>query len=102
MSEIKLTKEDLELAKSISNEIWDSYDDTHGYASEKKAINSECSVLHPDNIWFFWQQFDADNQGKFYQKVTEHQNNDLLKWTQEQLAETNKAIAEMKKMGFTL
>lgn len=60
-----MSTEALELAKKISHNIWESYDDEHGYRSEKQAINAGVKTDNPENIWFFWNQFDAQNQMKF-------------------------------------
>lgn len=60
-----LTPHALELAQQISDEIWSTYDDTHGYATEKRAANAAVDVNNPDNIWYFWNQFDAPNHMKF-------------------------------------
>lgn len=57
-------KEELQLMKDISHEIWESYDDTYGYRTEKQTRNAEVSVEHPDNFWFFYGQFDVLNQHK--------------------------------------
>ena len=61
MAKEKLTKESLDLAKAISNKIWKGYDDT-----EKITRNNNVSTDIPDNIWFFWGQFDANNHVEFF------------------------------------
>lgn len=54
--------------KEASIEIWQTYDDTHGYASEKVGrINSIPNVS--DNYGTFIGMFDTPNQVKLYEKV---------------------------------
>lgn len=64
-----LSPEALELAKQISDEIWSTYDDTHAYATEKREANATVNVNNPDNIWYFWNQFDAPNHVKFVDRL---------------------------------
>jgi len=56
-----------ELARTISDGIWATYDDEFGYATEKRTINSNIGArgFHPGNIWAFWGQFDSPSQAKF-------------------------------------
>lgn len=64
-----LSKTALELAQKISHLIWEKYEDTHGYKTEKQTRNANVSTDHPDNIWFFWGQFDQFNQSEFMYRV---------------------------------
>lgn len=66
---IKFTSKHLEIIKELSHEIWGSYDDSFGYRAEKQKINSGVGIDHPDNIWFFWNQFDAKNHKVLYEKL---------------------------------
>jgi len=56
-----------EVARTISDGIWATFDDEFGYATKKRSINSNIGArgFHPDNIWAFWRQFDSPNQAKF-------------------------------------
>lgn len=63
--DIKLSTEALELAKAIAHEVWDKYDDTYGYRTEKQTWSDAISTNHPDNIWSIWNQFDSTNQAEF-------------------------------------
>lgn len=65
-----MNKDSLKLAQSVSNLIWSTYDDKFFYASEKMERNKGVSIENPDNIWFFWNQFDHDNQYTFTKLVT--------------------------------
>lgn len=64
-----LSKEALELAKMISYEIWEKYDDTHGYRSDKQKLNAEQNIDRQDSMVFFWQQFDPVNQNEFIMRL---------------------------------
>lgn len=51
-------------------EIWQTYDDTHGYASEKiERVNSIRNVQ--DNYGVFIGMFDHVNQRKLYDSVSD-------------------------------
>lgn len=58
-------KPELELAKKIAHEVWQKYDDAFGYRTEKQEYNAKVSAEIPDNLWFFWGQFDSDNHKEF-------------------------------------
>lgn len=60
-----LTREALELAKRISHDLWERYDDKYGYRTAKQMRNENVPTDQVDNIWFFWNQFDAANQRRF-------------------------------------
>ncbi len=64
-----LSKEALELARECSHKVWQPYDDTYGYRTEKQERNASVSTDNPDNIWFFLGQFDLNNQSKLYFEV---------------------------------
>lgn len=64
------SQEAQDLAREISAEIWSTYDDTHGYRTEKLALLDHMGRnFHPENIWSFWGQFDSSNQAKFLRIV---------------------------------
>lgn len=65
----KLTQKSLDLAQKASHEVWEKYDDTYGYRSEKQKANSEVSTSNRENIWFFLNQFDPNNQQEFLIKI---------------------------------
>lgn len=60
-----------EEVKKIACEIWQSYDDTYGYASEKiskiKGINNIA-----DNGMYIIAMFDLDNQRKMSNMLTDN------------------------------
>ena len=85
MEEIKLSESALELMKKIANEVWEKYRDSSGdYYTEKVTRNNQTSTKHPDNVWFFWNQFDGTNQKEFFNRVVEAENSDerieLIAW----------------------
>lgn len=84
-----MNKESLKLAKKISHEIWEKYDDTHGYRSEKQDRNKNVSIENSDNIWFFWQQFDPVNQKEFLIGLLSYKDeegfSDLMDWVMERM-----------------
>ncbi len=49
--------------KKISIEIWEAYDDTHGYSSEKIGQIKGLRNIR-DNFMFMFQMFDWVNQTK--------------------------------------
>jgi hypothetical protein len=103
--ELILGKRELELAKKISNEIWATYDDKFGYATEKQEKNNSVSTDIPDNIWFFWGQFDSHNQEKFWDKVV-HSDDvgsvQLQAWVAEQIQKVREASANLRELGIEL
>lgn len=59
--------------------IWQGYDDTHGYASEKIAyINSIKNVQ--DNYGTFIGMFDVHNQRKLYDAVSDDGKKLIDEW----------------------
>jgi hypothetical protein len=105
MSDIKLGKPELELAKRIGHKIWDSYDDTHGYRTEKQAYNDSVNTDILDNIWAFWGQFDHYNQEKFLDLVTWSNENGATKleqWIEQRLDKSRGALEELRKMGLDI
>jgi len=75
MSAYGVSERAQELARTISDGIWATYDDEFGYATDKRAINARFGArgFHPDNIWSFWGQFDSPNQAKFLRLVVSAQ-----------------------------
>ena len=59
-----LSKEALKLAKEIAKEVWEKYDDAHGYRTEKQERNESFDDMIP-----VWQQFDRDNQREFEDRL---------------------------------
>lgn len=66
---MELSSKALELAQKIAHEVWQKYDDTHGYRTEKQERNANVLPVHPDNMWFYWNQFDSINQQEFEERV---------------------------------
>lgn len=100
--EQSLSKEALELAKKISDGIWQRYDDTYGYQTEKREYNANVSTDNPDNIWFFWGQFDICNQEIFWFRVAESNEagaEELLAWATEQLAKLGENLNHLRQHG---
>lgn len=94
LKKIKLGRPELELAKTISNQVWEKYDDDYGYRSEKQNHNNSVSTELPDNIWFFWGQFDGNNQEEFFDKVLNSQEAGATKlkiWAGQQINKTREA-----------
>ena len=61
--------------KKIAISIWQTYDDSYGYASEKiTRINSLDNI--EDNAMVFYRMFDPVNQAKFRQEAS----NETLKY----------------------
>lgn len=101
----KLPIESLELARMIAHEIWEKYDDTYGYRTEKQTQNQATSSAHPDNIWSFWGQFDGDNQERFYELALDCEGPgaiELQNWCSEQIKKTRAARSELREMGIDL
>lgn len=101
-----MSAEALELARRISHDLWNGYDDEFGYRTEKQDANANFNKpYHPDNIWSFWGQFDHNNQGLFTLKaVLAKMNNEagateLYAWAKEQLAEVEKNVAKLHERG---
>lgn len=67
-----MSEDALKLAQQIAHEVWEKYDDTHGYRTEKQEANASVPTDNPDNIWFFWNQFDPRNQAEFVARVATH------------------------------
>lgn len=70
----------LELARKISIEIWKTYDDSYGYATEKINKCKEVSTDNPENFYFFFGQFDSRNQKKFMEKVIYTEESEERNW----------------------
>lgn len=100
-----MTKDALELAKKIADQIWQSYDDTYGYQTEKRERNAAVPTGHPDNIWFFWNQFDSNNQEKFLELALDSDEpgaSELQLWATKELKRTREAILRLHGMGIDL
>lgn len=71
--------------KKACIDIWGTYDDTHGYATEK--INRIKDIINfGDNFMYMVAMFDPDNQQKLSKLISK---------------EANKAIANRLKSGGT-
>ena len=56
--------------KKTAIEIWDSYDDTFWYATEKKNRIKDVQNIW-DNFLYIFAMFDIHNQNKCLQKLSE-------------------------------
>lgn len=73
-----MSEEALKLAQSISHEIWQTYDGTHGYRSEKQARNATIPTLTGSDPYPFWGQFDWHNHTIFTNKIQALVDNDTF------------------------
>ncbi len=55
--------------KEAATEIWNSYDDTYGYATEKINQIKDLKNIR-DNAWTIVAMFDGSNQGKLLDLVS--------------------------------
>lgn len=91
-----------ELARRIAHQVWQKYDDQFGYRTEKQEANANFSSAHPDNIWSFWGQFDADNHLEFLAHATravvddEPGADELLGWVIDEVAREARTIAGLR------
>lgn len=102
MKEIKLGKPELELAKKISHQVWEKYDDQFGYRTEKQTYSDNVSTGIPDNIWFFWGQFDHLNQLEFTSKVEQSKEagtSKLKEWCRQQMTKVNESLLKLHEAG---
>lgn len=104
---IQLGQPELELAKKISHEVWQKYDDTHGYRTEKQEYNAKVSTENPDNIWFFWGQFDSNNHQEFYDRLLDKHSDDpgapkLMAWAVVELNRDHEALERLHEAGIDL
>ncbi len=87
---VKLQTKHVRLAKKLAIKIWSSYDDTYGYATNKKLRNESVDEKNIENIYFFIGQFDFKNQnimwelaktrnGKTGKELAEYIKNNYLK-----------------------
>lgn len=104
-----MSEESLKLAQSISHDIWEKYDDTYGYRTEKQAYNARPELTqHPDNIWFFWGQFDRHNQAEFVDRAQmsaragQPGGSELTKWAKTQYNVVLEATAKLEERGIFL
>ena len=92
---MELSNKALELAQKIAHEVWQKYDDTYGYRTEKQQRNADVFPIHPDNMWFYWNQFDSVNQQEFSDKVDglpeSKEKEELKNWISETFKEYAKA-----------
>lgn len=63
------TQEIFDEVKKRAIEIWQTYDDTYGYASEKIAKIKEIENVS-DNLMFIVAMFDPINQAKLAEKLS--------------------------------
>lgn len=62
-----MSKEALEVAKRLAHVVWQTrYENSKHYIADKLEKNDIVSTDQPDNINFFFGQFDADNQFQFF------------------------------------
>lgn len=105
MRKVELGRPELELAKKISHQVWEKYDDQFGYRTEKQTYNDIVSTDVPDNIWFFWGQFDHINQLEFTSRVERSKSSGaskLRQWTGEQMAAINDSLLALHEAGIDL
>ena len=99
-----IRRKHLLIMQEVSHKVWEFYSDEHGYRSEKQKRNADASARNPDDIWFFWNQFDFDNHIKVFKELLlfykdSPERNDLIEWTIKQLVKEKKTIIELKKKG---
>lgn len=96
---IKFTSKHLAIIKELAHEVWGSYDDQFGYRSEKQKRNADVGTDHPDNIWFFWNQFDAKNHKVLYGKLLSYiacpERTDLIAFAINGMKKEQDAIDEL-------
>ena len=96
MNPIKPSMKALKLAKDIAHEIWAKYDDKYNYRSEKQKRNDLVSISNPENMYFFWQQFDSRNQTEFGKRLYElpdsPEKQELIDWILQWTADTLETI----------
>ena len=100
---MKIRKKHLLIMQEVSHKVWE-LSDKHGYRNEKQKRNANASVKFPDDIWFFWNQFDFRNHIKIFKELLlfykdTKERNDLIEWTFEQLKKEKKIIGKLKKRG---
>ena len=65
--------------KGKAIEIWQTYDDTYGYASEKISyVNTIANIK--DNWGTIVGMFDCDNQQKLLSKLSPEANDKVREW----------------------
>lgn len=62
-------QEEFEELKKAAIEVWQSYDDTYGYASEKMDRIKEILNV-ADNFMYIFAMFDSQNQRKVLGKLS--------------------------------
>lgn len=81
MSELYYTapsQETFDEIKKAALEIWDGYDDTHGYATEKKNRIKDLENVS-DNYAYIIAMFDTVNGVKLRRKLSDEANAELSK-----------------------
>lgn len=98
---MKLSKEALEILKRSAHKVWEKYDDTHGYRTEKQNRNNDVSTDNSDNAYFFIGQFDPRNQQELlFYVLTEDESearSQAIVFVMEQLKITAEALETLKK-----
>lgn len=96
----------LKLAQKIAHEVWQKYDDEHSYRTEKQERNAATPTDHPDNIWFFWNQFDHTNHLEFVAKTAGYlgtpAGDELWEWTKEPYSREMMSVENLKEMGIDI
>lgn len=88
-----MSQDALNLAQAIAHELWETYDDTYGYRSEKQERNHANNLTDPDAMWFIWNQFDVNNQHRFIDELVNAHNpnepgaGELRDWLLERIVE---------------
>ncbi len=88
---MELSNKTLELAQKIAHEVWQKYDDKYGYRTEKQERNANVLPNDPENMWFYWNQFDSTNQQEFIDKLEElpesKEKTELKDWIKDRFME---------------
>lgn len=73
------SQEIFEEIKAKAIEIWQTYDDTFGYASEKIGYVNQITNVR-DNWGTIVGMFDSDNQAKLLVKVSPEAREKIMEW----------------------
>jgi hypothetical protein len=96
----KLSREALEIVKAAANKVWEKYDDTYGYRTEKQERNNKVTTDLPDNVWFFINQFDIHNQVELLMTILMGEpspaRQEMFTFLADHLKEENKEIERLK------
>lgn len=74
----KMTDTAFEEIKKVAMEVWNMYDDTHGYATEKISKIKDLENIG-DNAGYIMGMFDIFNQQKMFNKLSLETKRELLK-----------------------